>query len=565
MRRRRILCGSSCLGATVLLVTLFAPALPLSPESRLHAQASTCRVTTGLGDVQGVAQPGACAYLGVPYAASPIGNMRWRPPQPRAPWAPTVLNATVAAPICFQINLAGENSGNEDCLTLNIWTPAVAPARDPLPVMVWLHPGAFVAASSNFPPANGRRFAAEAGAVVVAPNYRLGAFGFLSLRRLAEEDPGYRSAGNYGLADQRAALQWVRDHIAAFGGDPNTVTLAGTSAGGISTGLQLVSPGSRGLFQRAIIQSGSPTTRLNTAAEAEAQGEAFAAALDCPDGPGRLACLRGKTREQVLRALMVTGLTGGPQTILEQAGRVGWDPVVDGLELPDQPRELYRRGLFARIPLIIGRNRDEGWTFVDRPFPSGLDALQYERVVQTEYGMDAAAILRMYPASSFAAAKDALAQLTTDVEYACEVRRLARFMHHDGAPVYVYSLEYAVDAVTPGRAYHGLDMNLLFGNNFAAPSNHVLNAQDLVVFNAISTYWRRFMETGDPNPRGVPVQWPPYRPGPFDPPVEPSRSDAHFVFGDRLGVANYLRDSACNFWEPFFFRTVVGAVPATAR
>lgn len=138
-------------------------------------------------------------------------------------------------------------------------------------------------------------------------------------------------------------------------------------------------------------------------------------------------------------------------------------------------------------------------------------------------------------------------------------------MHHDGAPVYVYSFEYTVEAVTPGRAFHGLESNVLFGNNFGAPSDHVLTAADLVVFDTMSTYWRRFAETGDPNPRGQPVQWPPYSQGPFEDAADPSRSDRHFVFGERLGVATHLRDSQCNFWESFNLRSVLGTEPATTR
>jgi para-nitrobenzyl esterase len=208
---------------------------------------------------------------------------------------------------------------------------------------------------------------------------------------------------------------------------------------------------------------------------------------------------------------------------------------------------------------------DEGWTFVDRSFPAGLDALQYESALRTEFGMDADAILRIYPATAFANPKEALARVTADAEFVCEARRLARMVHYDGAPLYLYSFEYFVSAVPPGRAFHGLDSNFVFGNDFGAPSNHVLTPDDVSLFRTISTFWARFAETGDPNPRGQPVQWPPYRPGPFDLPADPTRSDRHFVFGDRLGVANYLRDPQCNFWESFYFRSALGAVPAAAR
>ena len=153
--------------------------------------------------------------------------------------------------------------------------------------------------------------------------------------------------------------------------------------------------------------------------------------------------------------------------------------------------------------------------------------------------------------------------MTTDAEFTCEARRIARVMHHDGAPVYVYSLEYSVDPVNPGRAFHGLESNLIFGNNFGAPSNHILTTPDLVLYETMSTFWRRFADTGDPNPRGVPEQWPPYQT--VDSVTEPSRANRHFVFANRLGVAADLRDAPCNFWESLFLRSALGAVPASAR
>jgi len=558
-------CRSAVALATGVLSVAAIAVVIINGENVAAQAAASCLATTTHGQVQGLLRGGSCTYLGVPYAAPPIGNLRWRPPQPRPPWAPVTLDATVAPPFCAQIIPTGAAAGSEDCLTLNIWAPAVASLERGLPVLIWLHAGAFLGASSNFAANDGRRFAEERGAIVVAPNYRLGAFGWLAHTALTLEDSNYPSSGNYGLADQRAALRWVRDNIARFGGDPANVTLAGGSAGAISTGLHLVSPSSRGLFHRAIMPSGFASARLDTAGDAESQGEAFAAALGCTDRAGVVSCLRSKSREQVLAALPLSTLPGGFQQFAQEPGRVVWGPVVDGLEIPDHPRELYRRGLFSRMPVIVGTTRDEGWNFVDRSFPAGLDPLQYDRAVRTEFGMDADAVLRLYPATMFPTAKDALARLTGDVEFTCEARRVARVMHHDGAPVYVYSFEYTVDTVNPGRAFHGLDTNLLFGNNFGAPSNHVLTREDLMLFDTISTFWRQFMETGDPNPRGTRVQWPPYRPGPFEEGVDPSRSDRHFVFGQRIGVANYLRDSQCNFWESFYFRSVLGAVPAAAR
>ena len=218
---------------------------------------------------------------------------------------------------------------------LNIWAPS-RPAR--APVIVWFHTGGFQAASANFAASNGERFAQETNAIVVAPNYRLGPFGFLAHSAFTLEDPAYRSSGNYGLLDQRAALVWVREHIAAFGGDPRNVTIAGTSAGSQSVSLHLVSPATAGLFHRAIMQSGVAAARWTSAAEAEAQGEQLARALQCTDVRTAATCLRSKTRDQVLRALPLD------QAQVLETGAVQWNPIVDGLEIPDQPRELYRSG-----------------------------------------------------------------------------------------------------------------------------------------------------------------------------------------------------------------------------
>jgi para-nitrobenzyl esterase len=546
------------------VLVAFLIALTASWERHVVAQASPCLATTASGDVAGLLSGDVCTYLGVPYAAPPTENLRWRPPAPR-PSSPATVIATVPPPACPQFNLAGAVAGNEDCLMLNIWAPSpMRPGRG-VPVLVWLHPGSFLAASANLAASNGRRFAEERGVVIVAPNYRLGPFGFLAHAALTMEDPNYRSSGNYGIADQRAALRWVRDNIAAFGGDPDNVTLAGTSAGAISTSVHLVSPGSRSLFGRAIMQSGHASFRLSTAFDAEAQGEAFATALGCTDRAGVLACLRSKSINQVLSALPAAGLTGGLQQFADPPGRVSWGPIVDGLEVPDQPRELYRRGLFTRIPIIIGANRDDGWTFVDRSFPGGLDTLQYERTVRSEFGMDADTILGRYPPAAFPTPKDALAALTTDVEFVCENRRIARAMDHDGAPVYVYSFEYTVDAVNPGRAFHGLESTLLFGNNFGAPSNHVLSPVDLTLYNAMSSYWREFAKTGSPNVPGTPVPWPVFESDLFGAPRIPALADRYLRFDRLISEDSYLRDSQCNFWERFYFRSVLGALPAAAR
>ena len=539
---------------SVRLVAIVFLLFPIDQPLNLEAQSSddACVVSTPSGVVRGVLRGTGCTYLGIPYATPPVGDLRWKPPQPKTPWAPAVLSATVAPPNCSLINppTTGQPTGSEDCLMLNIWAP---PRPAQAPVIVWFHPGNFQAASANLAAANGERFAQERNAIVVAPNYRLGPFGFLAHSALTLEDPAYRSSGNYGLLDQRAALAWVRDHIAAFGGDPRNVTIVGASAGSQSVNFHLLSPASAGLFHKAIMQSGFVTARWTNAKEAESQGEQFARALQCTDARTVLACLRSKTRDQVLRALPLD------QAQILETEAVQWSPIVDGLEIPDQPRDLYRRGRFVRVPLIVGVNRDEGWTFVDRSFPGSFDTAQYESTVRGEFGADAPAVLSLYPASAFPSPKDALSQLTGDAEFACEARRVARFMSQARVDVYLYSFEHIVDAVTPGRVIHGMETNLVFGNNFAAPANHVLTAADLALFRTMSGYWGRFADTGNPTAPGVP-RWPLFRVDRY-----PILSDRFVILDDTVTDANRFREHHCNFWDRFYFRSVIGTVPASAR
>lgn len=542
-----------------LSLTAFFVILLVVSESSTHAvraQAVTCFVTTAIGDVQGLDRGSSCAFLGIPFAAPPTGTLRWTRPQPAAAWAPAVLNATAAPPACAQLNSGtGLPSGAEDCLMLNLWTPNPLPPSG-APVIVWIHAGSFAAASANFPPQNGQNLAALTGAIVVAPNYRLGAFGYLGHTALAAEDG---AAGNYGLLDQRAALLWVRDHIAAFGGNPDNVTIAGQSAGAHSVSLHLVSPGSAGLFHRAIMQSGYASFQWRTAAEAQAQGNEFAAALACTNADTSLllACLRSKNRDEVLLAR--------PPALFEQiseTGRTQWTPIVDGFEIPDQPRLLYERGAFSRVPVLLGSTRDEGWTFVNRAYPANVTTEQYEGAIETEFGADGAAILAAYPVADFAAPKDALARVAGDVEYVCEARRIARLIERTKTPVFLYSFEYEVDPVIVDRVAHGMDVNFVFGNNFAPPLfvNYVLTAPDLALSHAISGYWTRFAATGNPNSDDPSVvHWPAFK----HPTGLGQGADRYVVFDAAITGASRLGGTRCEFWEPYFFRSVTGAVPAS--
>ena len=523
-------------------------------QTSLLAQ-SACFVTIGNGAVQGQDLGASCAFLGIPYAASPAGSNRWKPPMPATPWT-TPLPAITPPPSCPS-NFSGTATGNEDCLKLNIWV-AKSSMTGNAPVIVWLHTGSFVATSANSPSHNGKRLAEETGAIVVAPNYRLGPFGFLVHAALDAEDPAHPSSGNYGLMDQRAALQWVHDNIASFGGDPARVTLAGTSAGADSVGLQMVSPASAGLFHRAIIESGTPTTRWPAHDEVLSRGHAFATALGCPDAASALACMRSKSVAAVLQALPL-----GIQQPVEPTNRAFWLPVVDGIEIPDQPRWLFASGLFHHVPTILGTNRDEGWGFVLRSFPSGADLSQYDDWIDHEFGNDAPLVHATYPAHAFASPTEAMARVVGDAQFVCEARRLGRLLERTGTPAFLYSYEYEIDVLSPDHVIHGVESNIVFGNGYT-PNQfplHALDAADTALHHAMQGYWTRFAATANPNTDdSLTVHWPAFK----HPTGSGRGADKYLAFDVAVAEGLRLREAACDALEPLFLRTVLGDVPASA-
>ena len=540
--------------SALLLVLALGFTLATGHTNTMAAQVG-CLVSTSNGDVQGRDVGASCAFQGIPYAAPPTGARRWKAPESPAPFL-TTFQAMTPPLSCPNVN-SGSPAGNEDCLKLNVWVRNPLPTT-PAPVIVWLHTGGFVAASANFASHDGRHFTEETGVIIVAPNYRLGPLGFLVHSALAAEDPNHSVSGNYGLLDQRKALEWVRDNIAAFGGDPNNVTIAGTSAGADSVGLHLVSPGSQGLFHRAIIESGTPTLQWPTHAESIAQGDAFATALGCVDPITMVGCLRGKTFTQVLTALPLAS-----QAVLEPpSGRVFWLPVVDGLELPDQPRSLFESAQYHSVPTIIGFNRDEAaGPFVTRSFPSGVTLVQYQSWLATEFGGSAPAVLEQYPDSDYALPIDAMAQVVTDGQFVCEGRRLARSLADRHTPVFFYSYEYVIDVLSPVKVIHGVESNILFGNAYVPNQfpTHALDASDLALHAQMAGYWSRFAATGNPNIDDDTVaHWQDFR----DPLGAGRGANRYLTIGSAIRSSKRLRESACDFWEPYFLKSMLGRTPA---
>ena len=409
------------------------------------------------GEVRGIVRAGVAEFLGVPYAAPPIGELRWQPPQPHANW-PGILDAARAGSACPQMRFRHPGTqGSEDCLYLNIYRPEGAGRG--LPVMVWIHGGTFIGGAGAWYPA--KALVARGNLVVVTINYRLGPFGFLANRSLDAGDPR-RHSGNYGLLDQQAALRWIRDNIEEFGGDPHRVTVAGQSAGAISIGLHLVSPAAAGLFTRAIIESGpflGPLDRTRTLAEAEARGEIFAAKLGCDQTPEVAACLRAKTTAQVLATI--------PANLLE-AGDLPWAPIVDGDLIPTQPVDAIGAERFNKVAIINGSNRDEETLMI--AFEKPLSAQQYIQSVKERAGSDAPRVLAAYPLAAYASPAQAAAAALGDLFFSCRILAASELLAAQ-MPVYQYEFDdprapnvsYPNPAFPLG-AYHGAEIQYVLGS-----------------------------------------------------------------------------------------------------
>ncbi len=488
---------------------------PPAPSCTSTPGVAAERVATTSGVVRGAIDGATWAYQRVPYAAPPIGELRLRAPAPPT-CATAELDATQLGPACPQLDADGGFVGAEDCLHLNVWAPAAASAT-PRPVMLWIHGGGNAVGSATYPIYDGRRLAELGDVVVVTINYRLAQLGFLAEATLADG----ASVGNYGILDQHAALRWVRDNIAAFGGDPATVMVFGESAGGRNTCTLLTTPGSAGLFHRALIQSGA-CKFVDDRAEGQAVADAVVTALGC--GPDRVGCLRAATAEAITRA------AAAPVGALEGAT---FGPVIDGVVIVEQPEAAILAGRHHAMPIAIGANADE----TARDVPPSLTTPQYEALVRTQYGALADQVLAHYPPTPTPRA--AYVQVTTDSRFVCPSRQIAR--HADAgqaAAVYRYFFTHRATAL---GAVHGIEIPYVFGTFDSIVVNgqpYQPTAIDLRLTAAMQGYWTRFARTGDPG--GTPA-WPIYDP-----------SDPVIVLADPVTTATGIRASLCDFWAPFY-------------
>src|SRR5690242_4174183 len=484
---RRVRTGLAAAAAATAVLTSAAActtATPGTSEGAAQNQESGLVVATAGGAVRGQAVASGVQFLGIPYAAPPVGALRWQPPRPAAPWHGTRA-ATAYAPHCPQPSGAfGRGSTTEDCLYLNVFTPAGARGKH-LPVMVWVHGGSLrTGESDDYNPAG----LVRDGVVVVTINYRLGALGFLADAALASRPGG--PSGNYGLMDQQAALRWVQRNIRGFGGNPGQVTLFGESAGGLSTLSQLVSPGARGLFQRAIVESGSYNPNQQSLATAEAAGQAFATKAGCASNTA--SCLR---------ALPVS-------TILANEDPVGYTPDVDGVVLRQSVKTALASGQFNRVPVMIGTNHDEYRLFVAifALIGAKVTAANYQNMIASTLNVSAAAaaaVAARYPLSHFSSPPVALGAVGTDATFACHAlsfdESLARYV-----PTYAYEFndENAPELFLPpvGFPYgaaHASELQYLFSQT-AVPHPAELAAAQQQLAAAMKQDWTTMAKAGVP-------------------------------------------------------------------
>jgi len=530
----KLFVASSCFGRSLLLASAVVSALVTAPAMARHGHDwgddhdNGPAVRTNEGWVRGVVKDGVTRFLGIPYAAPPVGNLRWQPPQPVTPWR-GVLDATEYGNICTQTTtlgvFAGPASVDEDCLYLNVFTTQHASGRSwkKRPVLVWIHGGGNVDGVSN--DYDGSKLATGGpkgtDTVVVTVNYRLGLFGFLAHPALNAEGHAF---GNYGIMDIQAVLRWVQRNIDSFGGDPDNVALGGQSAGASDTGANMLSPLSTGLFHRAILES-SPTSTFPPLSLALTRGNNFAAAAGCPGtGADAAACLRALTPEQILQ-LQGTANANGPYVN---------GPMVDGTIIPRTPVEAWTSGQFNHVPVLGGNVQDEanfsiGITeYFSGPPQAPMTEADFTRLLTTIYsgpsgpgGSGAnypagtvAAVLAHYPLGNYASAALAYDAASTDPG-ACRALKVDQLLSK-WVPVYAYEFNYQNAPYyfpkMPGfqpLAAHTIDIQFLFPlwHGGILGVSHALNAQETNLSDELVSAWTKFAATGNPNGSGN-APWP---------------------------------------------------------
>lgn len=505
----------------LLIVGLLLPMVAFSQRTRVTVSAGIIEGTINAeGDIR--------IYKGIPFAAPPVGDLRWKAPQPVQPWE-GVKKCTAFGPSPMQAKpqpfmfwssefLIPEEPISEDCLYLNVWSGAET-ADEARPVLVYIYGGGFRSGGAGCPIYDGEAMAKK-GVVFVSINYRVGAFGFLAHPELSEEAP-YSTSGNYGILDMIAALRWVQSNIAAFGGDPGNVTIAGQSAGAFGVNFLTASPLAEGLFHRAIAQSGGsfytrPSRPGLDLAGAEQMGVDFANSLDCQS----LSDLRSKSAEEIHKA------QGGP----------AW-PVVDGHVLPESIYDIYKNGLQNDVPLLVGWNGD------DLIFTQTKEADEFRAQMKERFGNLSEAFFEAYPAETTKQATKAQLDVSRDETFGIQVYTWAKLQTQTGkSPAYIYNFNRKVPAHTPETefgAFHSGE--IVYAYNNLHTLDRPWEPVDKKIAEVMSSYWVNFAKAGDPSGPGLPA-WKPYDP----------KQEQVLVIDKTIEAKTLPTKKKMAFWEQYF-------------
>ncbi len=533
-------CGDNLMRHAVSWKVTFPLATGLALSLGVLCASGLCAQTvrTDDGALAGARESGLSVYKGVPFAAPPVGDLRWRPPAPVVSWSGT-RKANAFAPACMQhgVSMPGETppAVSEDCLYLNIWTPASS-AHGHLPVIVWIYGGAYRNGSASMPLYWGDRLAHK-GVIIVTIAYRLGPLGFLAHPELTRESP-HHSSGDYGLMDQIAALHWVQRNIVAFGGDPNNVTIAGQSSGAISVSILMASPLAKGLFQRAIGESGGLFEPIQLApgyllANAERDGEKYAASL-------------GVASLQQLRQLPALTLLGG------SAGEVS-HPVIEPWVLPATPYEAFTSGQQNDVALLVGSNADEARSLVD---VTHVSAATFRSDLTHSWGELPAPLVAAYPYTTDKEAREARLDLERDLRFGWDMWAWARLQAGTGkSDVYYYSFRqqppFPAGSVYEGwGASHFAELWYVF-DHLDQESWH-WSAADRRVADEISSYWVNFARSGNPNGRGL-SSWPAF-----------SSANGNVLYlGDPIAIGGVTNINSLNVFDSVY--ATIRGKPFAAR
>ena len=490
----------------------------------------TVKVDGGL--ISGTAADGVRSFKGIPFAAPPVGELRWKAPQPVVAWD-GVRKCEAFGPECPQapypagsMYYSPPKKQSEDCLYLNVWT--AAKPGDRRPVMVWIHGGALTRGSGATPTYDGTAFAKK-GVVLVTINYRLGPLGYLAHPELTAESPQH-SSGNYGVLDQIAALKWVQDNIAAFGGDPKTVTIFGESAGSWSVNVLVATPLAKGLFHRAIGESGGtfgPMTYLREdrakMTAAEKGGAAFAKAA----GADSIKALRAVSAEKIIDTFNNDA----------EGKKFRTAPNVDGWVLPDEIRNIFARGKQNDVPVIVGSNADE-MTTLTVPATVPKTIADYHKRIAAQYGEMAKEFDAVYPVKGDADASGAYLGVLRDATFTLPMRTWARMTSTGRSRAYLY--QFSRVPPNPNSkylgAYHAGEIAYVFSN--LNPQNALIQETDHKLAQTMSAYWVNFAKSGDPNGKGLP-KWNAYN----------TKDEPYMDFGDSVQVRNHLLKPQLDFLE----------------